>query len=53
MTGDPMGEYDAWNAKIIEEFRANDGTVGGPLEGAPMILEHPAGAPAASRTSRR
>lgn len=20
-----MGEYDDWNAKIIEEFRANDG----------------------------
>lgn len=29
-----------WNAKIIEEFRANDGRVGGPFEGAPMVLVH-------------
>lgn len=30
-----------WNAGIIEEFRANGGKVGGPFEGAPMlILEH-------------
>jgi len=28
------------NAKIIEEFRANSGRVGGPFEGAPMILVH-------------
>ena len=27
-----------WNAKIIEEFRANEGRVGGPFEGAPMVL---------------
>lgn len=27
-----------WNRKIIEEFRANEGRVGGPFEGAPMIL---------------
>ncbi len=24
-----------WNTKIIEEFRANEGRVGGPFEGAP------------------
>jgi deazaflavin-dependent oxidoreductase (nitroreductase family) len=29
-----------WNTKIIEEFRANEGRVGGPFEGAPMILVH-------------
>jgi deazaflavin-dependent oxidoreductase (nitroreductase family) len=29
-----------WNAQIIEEFRANDGTVGGNFEGAPMVLVH-------------
>lgn len=29
-----------WNASIIEEFRANEGRVGGPFEGAPMILVH-------------
>lgn len=29
---------DDWNTKIIEEFRANKGRVGGPFEGAPMVL---------------
>ena len=29
-----------WNAKIIEEFRGNDGKVGGGFEGAPMVLVH-------------
>lgn len=33
-----------WNAKIIEEFRDNEGRVGGPFEGAPMILIHHIGA---------
>lgn len=33
-----------WNAQIIEEFRANDGKVGGPFEGAPMVLIHHRGA---------
>jgi deazaflavin-dependent oxidoreductase (nitroreductase family) len=33
-----------FNAKIIEEFRANAGKVGGPFEGAPMILIHHRGA---------
>jgi deazaflavin-dependent oxidoreductase (nitroreductase family) len=33
-----------WNAKIIEEFRANGGKVGGPFEGAPMVLVHHRGA---------
>jgi len=27
-----------FNAKIIDEFRANGGKVGGPFEGAPMVL---------------
>jgi deazaflavin-dependent oxidoreductase (nitroreductase family) len=29
---------DNWNDKIIAEFRANDGRVGGPFEGAPVVL---------------
>jgi deazaflavin-dependent oxidoreductase (nitroreductase family) len=29
-----------WNTQIIEEFRANEGRVGGPFAGAPMILVH-------------
>lgn len=33
-----------WNDKIIDEFRANGGRVGGPFEGAPMILVHHIGA---------
>lgn len=33
-----------WNTKIIEEFRANDGVVGPPFEGAPMVLVHHTGA---------
>ena len=27
-----------WNTKIIEEFRANEGRVGGSFQGAPMLL---------------
>jgi deazaflavin-dependent oxidoreductase (nitroreductase family) len=33
-----------WNDKIIAEFRANGGRVGGPFEGADMILVHHVGA---------
>lgn len=33
-----------WNAKVIEEFRANDGKVGGAFEGAPLLLLHSTGA---------
>ena len=33
-----------FNAKVIEEFRANDGKVGGPFEGAPLLLLHSTGA---------
>ena len=33
-----------WNNGVIAEFRANEGRVGGPFEGAPMILLHHVGA---------
>jgi deazaflavin-dependent oxidoreductase (nitroreductase family) len=33
-----------WNDKIIEEFRANGGKVGGPFQGAPLLLLHTTGA---------
>ena len=33
-----------WNAGIIEEFRANQGAVGGPFEGRPLLLLHHVGA---------
>lgn len=32
-----------WNANIVAEFRANEGRVGGPFEGAPMVLVHHVG----------
>jgi deazaflavin-dependent oxidoreductase (nitroreductase family) len=33
-----------WNDKIIAEFRANEGRVGGNFEGAPLLLLHSTGA---------
>ncbi|MEU4707580.1 nitroreductase/quinone reductase family protein [Nocardia salmonicida] len=35
-----MSESQDWNSKIIAEFRDNEGKVGGPFEGAPMVLVH-------------
>jgi deazaflavin-dependent oxidoreductase (nitroreductase family) len=32
-----------WNQRVIEEFRASGGRVGGPFEGAPMVLVHHVG----------
>jgi len=39
-----MAERDDWNRRIIEEFRANAGKVGGPFENVPMLLLHHRGA---------
>lgn len=39
-----MTEVNDWNARIIAEFRANEGRVGGQFEGAPMLLLHTTGA---------
>ena len=33
-----------WNTKIIEEFRATGGKVGGQFDGAPLLLLHSTGA---------
>ncbi len=33
-----------WNDKVIAEFRANQGRVGGQFEGAPLLLLHSIGA---------
>jgi deazaflavin-dependent oxidoreductase (nitroreductase family) len=38
-----MADANDWNQGIITEFRANEGRVGGPFEGAPMILVHHVG----------
>lgn len=32
-----------FNQQVIEEFRANEGRVGGPFEGRPMVLVHHVG----------
>ena len=29
-----------WNTQVIDEFRANEGRVGGPFAGAPLVLVH-------------
>ncbi len=39
----PGGEND-YNTKIIQEFRANEGRVGGPWAGTRLILIHHIGA---------
>jgi deazaflavin-dependent oxidoreductase (nitroreductase family) len=39
-----MSDVNAWNATIIEEFRANEGRVGGQFDGAPVLLLHTVGA---------
>ncbi len=39
-----MSEVQDWNRKIIEEFRVNEGRVGGPFAGAPVLLLHTTGA---------
>ena len=39
-----MSDPNDWNAKIISEFRANAGKLGGSFEGAPVLLLHTTGA---------
>jgi deazaflavin-dependent oxidoreductase (nitroreductase family) len=39
-----MADTTDWNAKVIAEFRANGGKVGGNFEGAPLLLLHSTGA---------
>ncbi|MDP9240491.1 MAG: nitroreductase family deazaflavin-dependent oxidoreductase [Actinomycetota bacterium] len=39
-----MSSPNNWNTAIIEEFRANEGKVGGQFEGAPLLLLHSTGA---------
>lgn len=33
-----MTQVNDWNSKIIEEFRSNEGQVGGQFQGAPLLL---------------
>jgi deazaflavin-dependent oxidoreductase (nitroreductase family) len=39
-----MSERDDWNRKVIEEFHANDGKVGGMFDRVPILLLHSTGA---------
>jgi deazaflavin-dependent oxidoreductase (nitroreductase family) len=39
-----MSDMNDWNRKIIDEFHANGGKVGGQFEGAPLLLLHSTGA---------
>jgi deazaflavin-dependent oxidoreductase (nitroreductase family) len=39
-----MASSDDFNARIIEEFRSNEGRVGGMFEGTPLLLLHHRGA---------
>ena len=39
-----MSDRQDWNKRIIEEFRANQGKVGGMFEGTPILLLHHTGA---------
>ncbi len=38
-----MTATNDWNASVVEEFRANEGRVGGQFEGAPIVLLHHVG----------
>ena len=44
-----MPDMEEFNRGVIEEFRANDGKVGGPFEGAPVLLLTTTGAKSGER----
>ena len=37
-------DVNDWNRKVIDEFRANGGRVGGPFAGSSLVLVHHYGA---------
>jgi deazaflavin-dependent oxidoreductase (nitroreductase family) len=39
-----VSDMNDWNRRVIEEFRANGGKVGGDMEGWPLVLVHHVGA---------
>lgn len=39
-----ISDFKSFNDGIVEEFRANDGKVGGPFEGATLLILHTTGA---------
>ena len=44
-----MSDMNDFNAQIIDEFHANAGVVGGPFEGATLLLLHHTGAKSGKR----
>jgi hypothetical protein len=38
-----VSDFNDWNQRVVAEFRANEGRVGGSFEGAPMVLVHHVG----------
>jgi deazaflavin-dependent oxidoreductase (nitroreductase family) len=44
VSDDATKAMNDWNKNVIEEFRSNDGVVGGQFEGAPVLLLHTKGA---------
>jgi deazaflavin-dependent oxidoreductase (nitroreductase family) len=46
-----MAEMNDWNQKVIEEFRANGGKVGGQFAGAPLLLLTTIGAKSGRRNT--
>jgi len=44
VSDDATNAVNDWNKTVIEEFRSNDGVVGGQFEGAPVLLLHTKGA---------
>ena len=48
-----MARPNDFNGKIIAEFRANGGTMGGPFAGSDILLLHHTGARTAARESAR
>lgn len=49
MTSDPVAQMIEYNRKVIEEFRANGGTVTGRFAGAPLVLLTTTGAQSGER----
>jgi deazaflavin-dependent oxidoreductase (nitroreductase family) len=35
-----MSQVNDWNTNVINDFRANQGQIGGPFAGAPLLLLH-------------
>jgi F420H(2)-dependent quinone reductase len=35
-----MPEVSDWNARVVEDLRANGGRAGGNFQGAPLVLVH-------------